>query len=197
MLTESSANQAEATTAAQQTKAQDWLGRTRGNMMRSRSEASLQGQRRDVIVGVVAWLVAGTLDITAAVTYYPMTTGVRVVRLLQNIASGALGPRAFDGGLGTAALGLAFHYFIALVWTVVFYAAVRRFRHLLRNLLLTGAVYGVVVWAMMNLVVLPLSRVRRGPLHPLQTIVAAAFLVICIGLPLAGIVGRHERAKEH
>jgi hypothetical protein len=56
--------------------------------------------------------------------------------------------------------------------------------------------YGVLVWAVMNLVVLPLSRVRRGPFQPGQAAVAVAILILCIGLPLAGIVGRHERARQ-
>jgi hypothetical protein len=157
-------------------------------------EGALKAKRSDLTVVLFAWLVAGTMDITAAVTYYPLTAGVRVVRLLQNIASGVLGARAFEGGLWTAALGLACHYFIALVWTVLFFFAARRFKVLLENLLLTGLAYGVVVWAVMNLIVLPLSRVRRGPFDPAHAIIAAAILVFCIGLPLAGIIGRHERA---
>jgi hypothetical protein len=156
----------------------------------------LNGPRRDVTVAFVAWLVAGTMDITAALTYYPLTAGVRAVRLLQGIASGVLGPRAFDGGLRTAALGLTFHYGIALVWTLVFFVAARRSRALLKNLFLSGMAYGVLVWAVMNLVVLPLSRVRRGPFQPGQAVVAAMILILCVGLPLAGIVGRHERARQ-
>ncbi len=49
----------------------------------------------------LAWLVAGTLDITAAVTYYPLTASVRAERILQGIASGLLGTGAFDGSAGT------------------------------------------------------------------------------------------------
>jgi hypothetical protein len=154
----------------------------------------LKAKRSDLTVVLFAWLVAGTMDITAAVTYYPLTAGVRVVRLLQNIASGVLGARAFEGGLWTAALGLACHYLIAFVWTVLFFFAARRFKVLLKNVRLTGLAYGVVVWAVMNLIVLPLSRVRRGPFDPAHAIIAAAILVVCIGLPLAGIIGRHERS---
>jgi hypothetical protein len=58
-------------------------------------------QRSDTTVVLFAWLVAGTLDITATVTYYPLTAGVRAERILQGIASGPLGTRAFDGGAGT------------------------------------------------------------------------------------------------
>lgn len=165
------------------------------NQPSTRAGERAETKRNDLTVVLVAWLVAGTLDITAAVTYYPLTTGVRVVRLLQGIASGALGARAFAGGWRTAALGLAFHYVIALFWTVFFFFAGQRFRALLRNVLVTGLAYGVVVWAVMNLMVLPLSRVRRGPFNPVQATIAAIILMLCVGLPIAGIIGRHVRAR--
>jgi hypothetical protein len=68
---------------------------------------------------LVAWLLAGTLDIAAAIFLYAFPSGTRIMRLLQGIASGLLGAKAFSGGLQTAALGLTLHYLIALVWTVV------------------------------------------------------------------------------
>ncbi len=143
-----------------------------------------------------AWIVAGTLDITTACIYYPLTTGVRVVRLLQGIASGALGARAFEGGLRTAALGVAFHYVIALIWTLVFLLAARRFRGLTRNAFAVGMAYGVVVWIVMNLVVLPLSNVRQGPFHLTGAVIGAVILMFCIGLPIAAIVGRAVAAER-
>ena len=141
---------------------------------------------------LLAWVVAGTADITAALTYYPLTANVRPMRILQGIASGVLGPTAFQGGLATAALGLAFHYLIALIWTVLFYLAARRFNALTRHVVLTGLAYGVVVWAGMNLIVVPLSRARRGPFDPAQAVVAAVILMLCIGLPIAAIIGRRD-----
>jgi hypothetical protein len=147
---------------------------------------------RDVLKAILsAWLLAGTLDITAAVIYYPLASGVKVITLLQGIASGLLGAKAFAGGLRTAVLGLACHYLIALTWTLVFFLAVRTFNVLSRNLFLTGMVYGVVVWLVMNLIVLPLSNVRHVPFDLGRAIVGTIILMFCIGLPIAMIVGRH------
>lgn len=151
---------------------------------------------RPMSVVLVGWLVAGTMDITAAVTYYPLTADVRAIRILQGIASGVLGPRAFQGGLRTAGLGLALHYLIALIWTIVFFVAVRVFKPLLRNLIATGVAYGVLVWAVMTQIVLPLSNVRHTPFNLPAAIVAAVLVILCIGLPLAGIIGRYERARR-
>jgi hypothetical protein len=130
------------------------------------------------------------MDISAAAIYYAGAAPTRVMRLLQGIASGVLGNRSFNGGLETASLGLTLHYFIALVWTLIFFLVVRFSRRLLPNLFLTGMVYGVVVWTVMNLLVLPLSRVESGPISLRGAVVGAVILMFCIGLPIAMIVGR-------
>lgn len=154
----------------------------------------MTANRSAVPVILQAWLVAGTLDIAAAVIYYPVVAGVRPARILQGIASGVLGSSAFDGGAGTAALGLLFHYLIALIWTVLFFLAARRFEALTRHAIPIGLTYGVVVWAVMNLIVLPLSNARQGAFNPTQAALAALILMFCVGLPIVGIIGRHERS---
>jgi uncharacterized membrane protein YagU involved in acid resistance len=154
----------------------------------------LSAGRSEFAVVLLAWLVAGTLDITAALTYYPLTAGIHPTAILRGIASGVLGSRAFDGGAATAALGVILHYVIALIWTLVFFVAARRFDALTRHPIPVGLAYGVVVWAVMNLIVLPLSNVRRGPFNPAQAAIAAVILMFCIGLPIATIIGKHARS---
>jgi hypothetical protein len=151
--------------------------------------------RRTLKAVLYAWLLAGTLDISAAVTYYPLTSGVKVLTLLQGIASGVLGQNAFTGGLDTAALGLALHYLIALIWTLIFLVVVRGVNTLVANRFLIGMAYGVVVWIVMNMIVLPLSRVRQGPFNARQAIIGAVILMFCIGLPIAMIVGGSRPAS--
>jgi hypothetical protein len=56
-----------------------------------------------------AGLTCGTLDITAALVVYGRF-GLPPMRLLQGIAAGLLGPRALEGGLATALLGLLCHF---------------------------------------------------------------------------------------
>jgi hypothetical protein len=153
----------------------------------------LNAKRADLRVVLLAWLVAGTLDITAALTYYPLAAGVRAERILQGIASGAFGSSAFNGGARAAVLGLLFHYLISLIWTVVFFLAARRAKMLTRHAVPVGLAYGVVVWAVMNLIVVPLSQARRGPFDPKQAVIAAVILMVCVGLPIAGIIGRSQR----
>jgi hypothetical protein len=64
-------------------------------------------------------LIGGFFDITYAIVFSYIRAKVPPTRLLQSVASGLLGPAAFDGGIPTAALGLALHFFIALVAATV------------------------------------------------------------------------------
>lgn len=154
------------------------------------------GTRRTALVVTVAWLLAGTLDIATAVLYYAGLSSARAARLLQGIASGVLGARAFDGGAATALLGLALHYLIALIWTLVFLVAFRTLGVLRRHLVPVGIAYGIIVWLVMNLVVLPLSNVSRGPLQLRAAAIATIFLILCIGLPISLVIGRYLRGED-
>ncbi len=131
-------------------------------------------------------LIAGFLDIVAAFLVYGFR-GAAPVRILQTIASGLLGPTAFEGGLKTAALGLFLHFVIAIGWAAVYYAVSRRLP-LSRKPFLSGAAFGALVYFMMNLVVLPLSAFPSRPFS--VDVVILIVHVICVGLPIALAVSR-------
>jgi len=142
---------------------------------------TLRAYRHPVLLGGAA---AGTLDILAAFALQA-TNGVQPIRVLQAIASGAIGASAFAGGAAAAALGLALHLVIAFSAALVYFAASRGWPILARRPLACGAAYGVVVYAVMSQVVLPLSRVGFGP--PPWPIAAWTVLIhmLFIGLPIA------------
>lgn len=137
-------------------------------------------------------LIAGALDLTGACVASWLRAGVTPVRVMQSVASGALGSDAYTGGAKTAALGVVLHFLIATIWTVVFYLASRKLRFLLGQPIVWGLVYGVIVWVFMNFVVLPLSRFPPPRTPPTLTGRAIGLLIImfCIGLPIALIVRR-------
>ncbi len=88
-----------------------------------------------------AGFACGILDITAALIVYGYL-GLKPMRLLQGIASGLLGPKAFDGGLATAFLGLLCHFFIAFGAATVYFVASRAIRPLqLRSTLSRAALF--------------------------------------------------------
>ena len=74
---------------------------------------------RPVFVG---GLIAGACDITYAIVFFGFR-GVPAERILQSVASGLLGAKAFEGGTATAALGLLLHFSIALLLALIFYLA--------------------------------------------------------------------------
>ncbi len=139
-------------------------------------------------------LIAGTLDITGACVVSWLRAGVVPVRVFQSVASGLLGSAAYTGGARTAVLGLALHFFIATTWTVVFYLASRKLRFLVAQPIVWGLVYGVVVYAFMNFVVLRLSQFpQRTPPTLTGRLIGLLIIMFCIGLPIAVIVRRFSR----
>ena len=141
---------------------------------------------------VTAGLVVGVLDIISAFFIFG-AIGSSPVRILQSIASGLLGPESFKGGLTTAGLGLVLHFVIALGAAAVFYAASRKLPVLIEHPIVSGLVYGLGVYAFMNLVVLPLSAAK--PRYSVYIIVSQLLVhPLLIGIPIALMVRRFSRA---
>lgn len=130
-------------------------------------------------------LVAGTLDIVFACGFWAWKLDVPPERILQSVAAGLLGDVSFDGGWGTAALGLLLHYFIALSMCVVYYQVARRWPLLWRRPLLCGAFYGLLLYVVMNYVVVPLSAAGPGSKDRLWIALSIAAHVLLIGIPCA------------
>ena len=139
-------------------------------------------------------LIAGAIDITYACVFSYIRRAVPPARILQSVASGALGQAAFDGGTPTAALGLLFHFLIALIWAAVYYAASRKLAVLARVPYLCGVVYGLLIFAAMNYAVIPLSRAPFGAPPPWSPGFNFGLLVhmLGIGLPIALATRRYS-----
>lgn len=139
-------------------------------------------------------LIAGTLDISGACIVSWLRASVPPERVLQSVASGLLGGNAYTGGAKTAVLGLVLHFFIATVWTIVFYLASRKLRFLIAQPIVWGLVYGIVVYSFMNFVVIPMSRFpQRGTPTLTGRLIGLTIIMFCIGLPIALIVRRFSR----
>ncbi|MDZ7267586.1 MAG: hypothetical protein ONB48_19285 [candidate division KSB1 bacterium] len=138
-------------------------------------------------------LIAGALDILAAFVNSGLR-GVSPTRVLQAIASGLLGAEAFEGGFTTAALGLVLHLFIATTATAVYYAASRKLKMLVDHAVVCGLAYGIPVYVVMNLIVLPLSAVPfKLSYAPGKVIIDTLILMLCVGLPIGLFVRRHSK----
>lgn len=147
---------------------------------------------------LLAGLIAGTLDLAGAIIYYCYVKGVTdPARLLKGIASGALGKDAFSGGNGIAFLGVIFHYVIAMTAAAVYFFIYPRFAFFRRQKIAGGLLYGLIVWSVMNLIVLPLSahptaswNIKWKSAWP-----GIALIVFCIGIPIALVADRYFKKE--
>jgi uncharacterized membrane protein YagU involved in acid resistance len=151
---------------------------------------------RSQALPAIAWatLIAGVLDISSAfILSYPK--GVGPIGVLQGVAAGLVGREAaIQGGLATAGLGLAIHFFIAFVVAAVFYVASRKLVFLTRHPVISGLLYGVVVYGFMYWIVMPLAY---PVVHPSlsRDLTAVCVHMFLIGLPISLIVRRFSRSQ--
>ena len=133
--------------------------------------------RSAILVGGFA---AGTLDILMAM----YTWSWRVPRA---VAGGVLGPGVFKSeSLAVWSLGLALHFVIALGAAAIYYLASRRLGFLREHAIVCGVFYGIAIWLVMSLVVVPLSALHSmGPFEYWSMVQGLLVHMVLIGLPIA------------
>jgi hypothetical protein len=133
-------------------------------------------------------LVVGVLDILDAFIFFGLR-GVSAQRILHSIAAGLLGREsAIAGGLPTALLGLCLHFIIATGVVATYYLVSRGMPTLRNHPVISGMLYGIVVFFVMQLIVLPLSATTgSGRVLPSGAPLVNALLihVFGVGLPAA------------
>lgn len=146
---------------------------------------------------LLAWLTAGCLDLLAAITVYSLIMQrVTTTRLLQGIARGALGNSAYEGGISTALAGVGIHFIIAFCFTIFYFFVFPYISFLKKQRIISGLLYGIFVWCVMNLAVLPLLNIANIPTKWDSITRGAVILMFCIGLPISMIVSRYYLLKE-
>jgi uncharacterized membrane protein YagU involved in acid resistance len=125
------------------------------------------------------------MDISAALTVYGTFYKIVPLRLLQGVASGALGPSAYQGGIPVAALGMLCHFTIAFGAAAAYYLVSRKWRFLIDQAEICGVLYGIIVYFAMQNVILPLSRAAPRPFNYRSMVVGLAIHMCCVGMPIA------------
>jgi hypothetical protein len=138
---------------------------------------------------LVAGLICGVLDGISAVVVFSFF-GLKPIRVFQGIASGILGRSAFEGGGGTAAMGVALHFLIALGAAAVYYVASRPLHFLIDRAILFGVLYGIAVHLFMSFVVIPLSAMGKRP-FVLRSFVAVLIVHMIVVGPSIALTIRH------
>lgn len=109
-------------------------------------------------------VVAGTLDIFVAALINGLSVGV----ILQAIASGLLGRASFFDGERSIVIGFVAQELMSVTIAAIFVLASLRLPVLRRRTLALGTLYGVAIFLVMNLVVVPLSAAfpKHRPINP-------------------------------
>jgi hypothetical protein len=137
-------------------------------------------EKRDILVPIfIGGTIAAGLDLISAFVTY----GWGVPRV---IAAGLLGEQALNGGSDPWLLGVLLQFFIALSAAAVYCVASKRLKFLKENFIVCGLFYGIAVFLVMNLIVLPLSALHvRGP-YPLRSLIQGLLVhMLFIGLPIS------------
>lgn len=140
---------------------------------------------------LVATLVCGTLDILLA-TFLALSRGREPAAMLRTVASGPFPPAA-DWGAAGSALGLLVHFALMAIMVAVFVIAVRERPGLLDQPALSGLVYGLITYAAMNLIVVPLRFPAAFPPKPMAIATQLFAHVVLVGLPTVFIARRYLR----
>lgn len=131
-----------------------------------------------------AALIAGVLDIGSAFVY-AMLDGHSPLVVLIGIAS-AVWPGARHAGLAGAFIGLMVHFAIMYVMAAVYLVAASRIRWTGQRPVLSGCLYGLILWAVMNLIVLPWRWPALFPHFTTVGVTEQLFShIVLVGIPMA------------
>jgi hypothetical protein len=141
---------------------------------------------------LTAGFIAGALDILAAIIVYSVvmqrTTDIRI---LQGIGRAAYGASFFHNDTVLALYGLFVHFIIAFSFSAFYFFIFPYVSFAKRQALISGLLYGIFVWCVMNLVILPLFHISNIPTIWDAIARGCLILMFCVGIPNSIIVSRY------
>jgi hypothetical protein len=131
-----------------------------------------------------AWLIggfaAGILDAAAAIVILRAPFSP----LFKYIASALLGVRALRGGNEMVLTGIVLHLLIAFAWSFLYVAMCRSINlHRLSNVFVIIA-YGVLIWVVMNLLIVPITLVPKSSLEFKPVIMGILIIIGAVAAPI-------------
>ena len=141
---------------------------------------------------VAAGLLGGLVDFTYACVV--ALAGSRTIQQLwQGVASGWLGRAARDMGWASAGLGVLTHFAIAIAMAAVYALAATRLQVLTRRPVVSGIVYGLILYLVMYGMVLPLRFGARFPRWDGPVTLGDIAAHIGVALVIALVLARGQR----
>jgi len=140
---------------------------------------------------LAAGLLAGLVDIAVATVINHASPKL----ILQAVASGLLGLSAYKANW-TVALGFVLQILMSIVIAAIYAAAATRITVLSRRPYSLGLAYGVGIFLVMNLVVVPLSAFGPRPAHVtsawlLLNLAAMLLFGLLVSVPVSRILRRN------
>jgi hypothetical protein len=143
-----------------------------------------------------AWLLAGTLDISSALIWVAIRSGKSPIPVFNYIASAVFGQGAFTGGTPMIIAGFLFHYLIALIFSLTLFLLYPAIHRVIKNKFQVGILFGLFNWAVMTLIVVPLTRIPARPFNLSNALINIAILMLAIGIPVSLIAHHYYYGKS-
>jgi uncharacterized membrane protein YagU involved in acid resistance len=138
-------------------------------------------------------LAAGILDIGMVFAIWA-AEGVPPGDILRAIASAVMDTAAYQGGTPAAWLGLFLHFFVSFAFAAAYVITASRVPMLQTRPVLCGIVYGLIAYAVMVYVVVPLSLANFGPPESMLRMAQSLSIhIFLFGLPIALAASRVRR----
>lgn len=141
----------------------------------------------------LAGLVAGLLDGMAAVVFLGKMNYSGVFKF---VASGLFGKSAFEGGNEMVIYGIIIHLLIAMTFAFFYYFSFSKISFFSKNKIIGGLLFGLLVWLIMNLLILPFTNIPHSSIILIGAIKNILILMFCIGLPISLIMQKQYTINE-
>jgi hypothetical protein len=165
--------------------------------------SAIASQALDTRNSLLRLIVLGTLIVGTAhtIVYHWIMSNLidefPLSSVYQYIASGVVGVSAFEGGTADALLGVFFHYVVALVVTGIFILSAEQIPLLRQNAIPASLVYGLGVYFVMDMIVIPLSATPDLPPYTTgRMIINYLEHALVVGLPLGILVWRNANSNQ-
>lgn len=147
----------------------------------------------------ILWVgfLVGLLDISAALIQVKIIFPDRNPSgVLLYIASAVFGKQRAYSEDKMYLFGALFHFIIAYGFTIAFFLIYPHVRFLSKSRLLAAIGYGIFIWVVMNLLVVPQTKIGDHPIVLKNAAIAAGILIVVMGIPLSYLAYRFYYAGK-
>ncbi len=130
-------------------------------------------------------ILIGTIDAIAAIVFSNIVFNIGLDMFFKYTASMVFGETAFQSGFLMVAAGIAIHYLLTNIWTLFFFLIYPDTWFLRKHKFVIGIIYGLFIWAIMNLIVMRISNSPKINYNFESLLVSMAYLAFMVGIPIS------------